>query len=226
MMLIAALGAATTCVGALAATSVRSTRRLEQRLAQAHHAATHDGLTGIANRCELTACGRRALGALAHHVVVMVDLDRFKPINDTFGHHVGDEVLCSIARRLSKELGPFGLVARLGGDEFAAVLTVPADKDPYRWAYRLLTQAAATVCAPLVVAGRSHRIGASVGAVTVPSGASQEFSEVLQAADKVMYTAKSTGIGTLVTAFTRLGCVLERPAVRRRDTACLMAVTS
>src|SRR4051812_32729931 len=95
---------------------------LETALARANYAAEHDALTGLANRAAFyTRAGRLVAIPAGPMVVGLIDLDEFKPINDTYGHGVGDAVLRAIAGRLQKQIDALGLVARLGGDEFAVI---------------------------------------------------------------------------------------------------------
>src|SRR5690606_25479897 len=89
--------------------------------AQLEHAATHDSLTGLANRAAFQSALRRAAGA-GGHALLFIDLDRFKPVNDALGHAAGDAVLVSVARVIADTARRTGLAARLGGDEFAVLL--------------------------------------------------------------------------------------------------------
>ena len=102
-------------------------RRVRAELCSEQHAARHDHLTGLPNRRWFYGIGSALVGATDRRplVAVLVDLDDFKRINDTFGHRAGDEVLVTVARRLAGAVGP-GLVARLGGDEFVALFDLPA----------------------------------------------------------------------------------------------------
>jgi diguanylate cyclase (GGDEF)-like protein len=93
-------------------------RRLRARAAQLEHA-EHDGLTGLWRREAFETLAPAALAA--GNAIALIDLDRFKPINDTFGHAAGDQVLHAVADRLAAELGETALLARLGGDEFAVI---------------------------------------------------------------------------------------------------------
>ena len=112
------------------------------RSMQREHQAHHDELTGLPNRTLLL---RQAAGALAEAArsggragFLLLDLDRFKEVNDTLGHHVGDELLRAVARRLTHSIRPGDLVARLGGDEFAVLLArCPTRAWPGRWPIRL-----------------------------------------------------------------------------------------
>lgn len=194
----------------------QETAQAQVELAKAEHAATHDALTGVANRAKLYSFGQVAVRESTTPVAVAIfDLDKFKPINDTWGHHVGDAVLREVAARIEHELGGSGFVARLGGDEFAAVLAVPAGTDAGIW--NRLADAADLVAEPITVAGRTHRVRVSVGAAKVEPGAQTEFAEVLRAADAAMYAAKERGTGPLWHSFVPGRSVVDRPVTRLRD---------
>lgn len=151
--------------------------------------ATHDPLTGLHNRTGLTRLwGERGPGGW----LVLVDLDQFKPVNDTHGHAAGDEVL----RIVSTRLGVLGVTARLGGDEFALIVS-------RRGVGRLVVDT--------LRLGMSLRCGATVmlSASAGVTAASGDLGARLGEADAAMYRAKSTG-GDAVVAFDPL--VDDRPA--------------
>ena len=157
------------------------------------HLANRDPLTGAANRA---AFGRtleawleeaRAQGGAVS--LVLVDLDRFKCINDTLGHGAGDEVLKTVAARLETFAGERRLVARLGGDEFALLLADPGDADAER---RLADEVIEQVSAPLTVRGHPVDVGASLGLARHPADAATG-EELLARADLALYDAKSGG---------------------------------
>jgi diguanylate cyclase (GGDEF)-like protein len=154
---------------------------LRRHLAHARQAAIVDPLTGLANRTGFTDAWCRL--APAHPWVMMVDLDGFKPVNDTHGHAAGDLVLVVIADRLRSLPGA---VARLGGDEFAALLTTD---DPTGVAGRV----AAAIAAPIQLpSGVSVSVTASIGlAPTLGMG----LPAAMAAADAAMYRAKTTRTG-------------------------------
>lgn len=154
-----------------------------RRLAAAHHAATHDQLTGLANRTGLASAWGQLTGGPWAPAVLVIDLDGFKPVNDTHGHEAGDLVLVEVASRLRAMVGSGGVVARLGGDEFAVVAV---DPDPARLASRLARAVAAPVTLP---DGVSVAVSASIG-VTV---AGSDLASALACADAAMYRAKTTG---------------------------------
>jgi diguanylate cyclase (GGDEF)-like protein/PAS domain S-box-containing protein len=165
----------------------------EQHLAELALAqqATHDSLTGLPNRTGLHAHLTRLLASDSSQrvAVAILDLDRFKIINDTLGHRVGDETLRAVADRLRDELGPDDVIARLGGDEFVLVRgDMPDDLDVAR---RLATDALAALEAPIVVGGRRFDLSGSIG-VTL-SAPVDSAESLLSDADAAMYLAKQRG---------------------------------
>lgn len=173
------------------ATDVTEVRALE---AVADNAFTDD-LTGVANRALFDTTVARALGRRREEhpaVVLFLDLDGFKPVNDTHGHAAGDEVLQSVADRITSVLRPADLVARYGGDEFA-VLLEHADE---AFACDVGDRLVAAVAEPLEVGGVTIRLGVSVGiALTEPD---DEVDDVVGRADAAMYVAKRSGGGSAV----------------------------
>jgi diguanylate cyclase (GGDEF)-like protein len=162
-------------------------------LASSRIEARTDALTGVANRRALTEAvdtfSFRDRGA----ALLVVDLDRFKEINDRFGHQVGDEVIRVLARRLHEMLPDDALLARLGGDEFAVVLE---DPDPGR-AQAIGARICTVVAGPVEVDGRVIRVAASVGVASTVLG-EQRDGELLRCADAAMYLAKRAGGGVQV----------------------------
>jgi diguanylate cyclase (GGDEF)-like protein len=163
-------------------------RRLE---AHSRHLALHDPLTGIANRSLLmnrlehaVAQARRGGGKVA---LVYIDLDRFKPVNDTHGHQAGDHVLCEVAARLADCVRRTDTVARIGGDEFVVMLEDVED----RQVCELLAGKAVAAVSSSILYGRIElAVGASAGIACYPDdGASAD--ELMANADAAMYQAKS-----------------------------------
>ncbi|MEU4240579.1 GGDEF domain-containing protein [Actinoplanes sp. NPDC026619] len=163
----------------LALLDVTAQRDYEHRL---EHAAFHDPLTGLPNRAQLWR--QFAEAADDEYAVLLVDLDGFKAVNDTYGHLAGDELLCRVAERLRHVCGPEATVARLGGDEFAALLphtgagrateVATAIRECFGWEVPLST-------GPV-------RVGGSVGCALGGPGFSPDH--VLAEADAAMYAEK------------------------------------
>ena len=175
-------------------------RRLAKLREQAHLKAVTDDLTGLANRDGLRAALHEApsdRGAGHTTGLLLLDLDSFRTINDTYGHGLGDEVLQVVANRL-RETAPEGsLVARLGGDEF--VILIP-DVDSQE-VMRIATQVAAALAAPAVVQSVQTDVSASIGVALSdgPSEMSEALaSELLRRADIAMYAAKTASNGPVL----------------------------
>ncbi len=161
--------------------------------ARLHAMAFTDSLTGLANRAQfldrLDDALRRGDGAVG---VLLIDLDDFKPVNDSYGHAAGDAVLVEIAARLRAGVRPDDVVARLGGDEFAVLIDRPQADDVDTVAGRIV-EAVAAPCR--LTGGEQVLVRASVGAA-VTSGDSQDASMLLNRADEAMYAAKCAGKGS------------------------------
>lgn len=166
----------------------------EQRRNQAMiaHMAHHDGLTDLPNRVLFTDRLRTAIalakrgGLMAVHCL---DVDNFKPVNDTLGHKGGDELLVAIAERLKESVRENDTVARLGGDEFAIVQTgIREQADAAVLARRVMSKFAA----PFTVGGSQVRIGMSIGIALAPKDGTTT-DDVLVKADTALYRSKSGG---------------------------------
>jgi diguanylate cyclase (GGDEF)-like protein/PAS domain S-box-containing protein len=153
--------------------------------------ATHDTLTGLPNRALLHERVQRMLDACPHGRTVaamFLDLDRFKEVNDSFGHELGDALLCEVAARLRKVMRPGDVIARLGGDEFVVAADCAGAGDAGAIAAKLLD---ALTCADRI-GGQEVIIGASIGISMFPHDA--RTKELLfQTADTAMYRAKARG---------------------------------
>ncbi len=167
----------------------------DTKFAQARMAylAQHDSLTGLPNRDQLRAALRNILADGVNpgtpFAVLFVDLDRFKVINDSLGHHVGDQVLKDVARRLRDGVRTSDVVCRLGGDEFVVVLVGTADAEA---ATRLASKLVKRLAQPMHCAGRELHLTASIGISRYPQdGACVE--ELMRHADIAMYQAKAKG---------------------------------
>lgn len=151
--------------------------------------ASHDALTGLPNRTYFLGRLRQALEDTTRpFALLFLDFDRFKLINDSLGHVVGDEVLKALTRRLRHKLKEGDLLARFGGDEFSILLYDTTADEALATAERLRKHA----CAPVRLAGRTLRLGVSIGVVPSASGY-REAEAMLQDADIAMYGAKAEG---------------------------------
>jgi diguanylate cyclase (GGDEF)-like protein len=170
-------------------------RQLSAERSQAVHAALHDTLTGLPNRTLLADRFGQALRANARagtsSALLLIDLDRFKEINDTFGHHYGDELLTQVGPRLVGALREVDTVARLGGDEFAVLLpdvrSVPA-------ATAVAAKLRSALEAPFRVEDVDLDVEASIG-VVVSGEHGRDATTLLQRADVAMYIAKAQNLG-------------------------------
>jgi diguanylate cyclase (GGDEF)-like protein len=167
---------------ALYRTVARASRRLR-------HQATHDALTGLSNRTELYELGERVLagarrdGELA--ALLLIDLDRFKEVNDTMGHEQGDRLLVDVAARLRRVLRGTDILARLGGDEFAVLAALPN-----RGALgEVATRLHAALARPFDLGGVAIELGASIGIAIQPEHG-DDVSTLLRHADVAMYDGK------------------------------------
>jgi diguanylate cyclase (GGDEF)-like protein len=184
-------GRATRVVGSQADVTAR-----RAAVHQLQHDALHDSLTGLPNRVlfldRLDQALRRARrrDAEASAAVLFLDLDRFKVVNDSLGHLVGDRLLVAVARRIEGTLRPTDTVARLGGDEFTVLLTDVVDARGAIVAAERIHQA---LREPFELSGRELFVDASVGIALAGPGAAPE--DVLRDADVAMYRAKAQGSG-------------------------------
>ncbi|MDZ4825188.1 MAG: EAL domain-containing protein [Actinomycetota bacterium] len=160
---------------------------MARHAARSETAALHDSLTGLPNRAFLQERAREVFEAAdgrGHFAVIMLDLDRFKDVNDAFGHAAGDTVLCEVSNRLQAAVRANDTVCRLGGDEFAILATDSARAIGI--AQRLLT----VVTQPIDIDGVEISVGGSIGFACYPENGTA-FEELLQRADVAMYSAKA-----------------------------------
>jgi diguanylate cyclase (GGDEF)-like protein len=163
-------------------------KRIEEQL---QHQSQHDSLTGLPNRVLFM---ERLAGTIrnlqAPPALLLIDLDQFKEVNDTFGHHFGDLLLQQAARRLRERLRTIDTLARLGGDEFAILLPRTCEQDA--------TQVAAEILGefrhPFLLEDRTFETGASIGIAIAPRHGDDPIT-LMRRADVAMYTAKRSGGG-------------------------------
>jgi len=176
---------------------VTERKAAERRLA---FMAQHDPLTDLPNRALLRERVDAAIAAEEVFAVMLVDLDHFKLANDSFGHAVGDALLCAVSRRLCAVMRDSDTVARLGGDEFAVLMSAPCTpEDADRYATKLIQ----ALAAPFEVAGRQLQVGGSIGIslasnLSLVSNVSDLETELdtdmlLHQADLALYRAKEAG---------------------------------
>jgi diguanylate cyclase (GGDEF)-like protein/PAS domain S-box-containing protein len=176
----------------LVATIRDVTEARSERLMVAHQA-QHDALTGLPNRASLASLITRAISESGEReqlaAILFIDLDKFKPINDEFGHAVGDQLLVQVARRMSNALRSPDIVTRIGGDEFLAILQRLDDtEEAQAIADRIIHQ----IRQPYQVNGQKLFISCSIGLAIYPADGHDQ-SELMARADKAMYQAKRAG---------------------------------
>ncbi len=167
----------------------RLIEQLEAEVADRHYEATHDSLTGLHNRAAFNTCADSHFGSTSPghlSAMMLVDLNQFKKVNDTMGHHAGDEVLIQISQRLLNALPPGATVARLGGDEFAVLVPTITG------AQQALDHAAAlrqTIRQPVSVESITFALDAAIGISIAPVDGVDRHN-LLKRADIAMYAAK------------------------------------
>jgi diguanylate cyclase (GGDEF)-like protein len=176
---------------------IRYMRRTAEEIAtgerQLRHLALHDPVCGLPNRIyfgerlEQTINNVRGGGLSA--AVFYIDLDHFKDVNDTLGHHIGDELILNVTQRLSRIMRGDDLVARLGGDEFAIITSCASDSYSLQ---AIAGRIIAAVCAPYAISGHNIIIGASIGIAVIDRRVG-DAADILRYADMALYRAKNEG---------------------------------
>ena len=181
----------------LAAFVLRYMRRTAAAIAagesRLRHLAMHDPLCGLPNRIffgeRLEAVIEEVRDGSAPAAVFYIDLDHFKDVNDTLGHHLGDELIRNVTLRLSHTLRGGDLVARLGGDEFAVISSIAGDSEMMMG---LSQRIIAAICAPYAINGQNIIIGASIG-IAVIDNKCGTATDIMRYADMALYRAKNEG---------------------------------
>lgn len=166
--------------------------RLQAKEAQAQYLANHDPLTGLPNRASFSKFIEESIASLGAGRllgVMLIDLDRFKNVNDTLGHLAGDRLIQSVAARLADCVGGNNVVARLGGDEFAVCILDCVDLEPLA---RVAEAALAGLRESFDIMGSVVRVGGSIGIAACPVQGTDR-TELLRKADIAMYRAKEGG---------------------------------
>ncbi|HEV7346070.1 MAG TPA: bifunctional diguanylate cyclase/phosphodiesterase [Devosia sp.] len=171
----------------------RSSAALEAGRRHAEYQAAHDRLTGLPNRMSFDAHLATVLtsrqGPRARLSLLMLDLDRFKQVNDTLGHQAGDELICAVGQRIRKVLGPGVMLARLGGDEFGILF---AGRETSQEVSRVAAEVIAAIARPFDLNHFKAHVGVSIGIVNATAG-SAEPRELVRKADIALYEAKAGG---------------------------------
>jgi diguanylate cyclase (GGDEF)-like protein/PAS domain S-box-containing protein len=180
-------------LGAFAVTTdITEHKLMEERIQRVAH---HDSLTGLPNRLlfndRLTQAMSRGKRTSRQFALLYLDLDKFKPVNDTLGHTAGDELLQAVAARLQREVRESDTVARVGGDEFTVILPDIAQREE---AETVAKKIIAALAAPFQLGSRKQRIniGTSIGIALYPADA-RDADALVKAADAAMYSAKTRG---------------------------------
>ena len=188
-----ALGGFALLVGLVLRYMRRSAEEIRAGEAQLRHLALHDPVCGLPNRIyfgerlETVINDVRAGGPTA--AVFYIDLDHFKDVNDTLGHHIGDELILNVTQRLSRVMRGEDLVARLGGDEFAIITNCASDSYSLQ---AIAGRIIAAVCAPYMISSHNIIIGASIGIAVIDRRA-RDAADILRYADMALYRAKNEG---------------------------------
>ena len=168
-------------------------RRIRESEERFRHMAQHDALTGLATRLvlqdRLTVALEAAKRRRTRLALLMLDIDKFKLINDTFGHHAGDEVLRVTAERIVQTVRKTDTVARMGGDEFVVLLTDLSDPQA---AESIAAKVVAALSVPVPFAGHELAVSVSVGVCTASAGA-LDADVLLKNVDAALYRAKANG---------------------------------
>jgi len=195
-------------VSSLARRLFSASSALQAREAAAQHLANHDALTGLPNRrlleSELIAFAAEAEKSGGRLAIACVDVDRFKDINDTLGHHAGDQLICGLADRLRGAVREDDFVARLGGDEFAILRNCSDDED----ADSLLAAVRQSFNEPFRITGHLIEANASAGIAFAQPGRS--FEDLMREADIALYEAKASGRGCDVRFEASMGRKIEK----------------
>jgi diguanylate cyclase (GGDEF)-like protein len=171
-------------------TDVTKRERLQAEL---RHSASHDSLTGLSNRisveCRLEHAVAQANRDKVHAALLVIDLDGFKAVNDTYGHAAGDQLLIHVARQLKGAVRAVDTVGRVGGDEFVVIVEDLVDPLAIDM---IAKKVLAAICLPMSFEQAELVVSASIGIALMPAHASRP-RDLLEIADAAMYAAKRSG---------------------------------
>jgi len=190
---------------------------LEKQIERSQYLALHDDLTALANRRlfqdRLLSAMERAKRCGTSVALLQVDLDRFKEVNDTFGHHVGDLLLQHVGLLLTRRVRRSDTVARTGGDEFSIILEEPSRREDAEMVAEAVIK---FLSEPVELAGKTVKIGASIGIAVYPEDAENTDSLCVEA-DVRMYQAKQDRRGNARSQFDRVGNAIEPRGIESKD---------
>lgn len=192
-----------------------SERKLAER--QLEKLAYYDPLTGLANRAlfrrEVDDVLARSARSRTKAALLLLDLDRFKEVNDSLGHAAGDELLAQVSRKIAHILGDGRFLARLGGDEFAIIVPEGDDSEAVS---ELASRIVATLAQPIMLERGEVVIGTSIGIVLAPRDGS-DFEELLRHADLALYRAKEEGRGRFAFFQSDMNDLVQQKTALARD---------
>ena len=203
--------------GGTAVAFVRDVSEVRQMQSHMQYQATHDTLTGLFNRWQFNQLLEQGVAEVARHgrpmTLLLIDLDDFKTINDSYGHAAGDQALKEVARRLKGCLRAADTLARLGGDEFTVLLTHLAQPGDARLVAQKLLE---VLQQPFELNGADVSLAGSVGMASLPDDAT-DAATLLRYADIAMYHAKESGRGRIVIYAAAMGeAVVEKNLLHER----------
>jgi diguanylate cyclase (GGDEF)-like protein len=188
-----ALGGFVLLIGLMLRYMRRTAEEIRAGESQLRHIALHDPVCGLPNRIYFGDRLEKAINDVrqggASAAVFYIDLDHFKDVNDTLGHHIGDELILAVTQRLSRIMRGDDLVARLGGDEFAIITQCASDSYSLQ---AIAGRIISAVCAPYQISGHNIIIGASIGIAAIDRRA-RDATDILRYADMALYRAKNEG---------------------------------
>jgi diguanylate cyclase (GGDEF)-like protein len=191
--IVVALGAFALLIGLILRYMRRTAEEIRTGESQLRHLALHDPVCGLPNRIYFGDRLEKAINEVRQGgptaAVFYIDLDHFKDVNDTLGHHIGDELILAVTQRLSRIMRGDDLVARLGGDEFAIITTCASDSYSLQ---AIAGRIISAVCAPYQISGHNIIIGASVGIAAIERRV-RDAADILRYADMALYRAKNEG---------------------------------
>jgi diguanylate cyclase (GGDEF)-like protein len=213
---------AVTWIGFYAVRLKREVERRQDAERVASSLARHDPLTGLPNRrvlVEALSEAVRMASADRPAFLLLIDLDRFKPINDLHGHATGDSLLCEVAARLTTLADGHGMAARLGGDEFAVLLPTGTDRDQIP---RIADRVVSRLSESYYIAQHRLEIGASIGIALAPADC-HDGPSLLHAADVALYRAKRAGRSTYRFFEHAMDVALQEQAAIKADLRAALA---